>query len=62
MKTAPQWIGREDQNLLRITNPVSDLTGTSSSMSCFEVVILEITIQFFLKICMGDSAYTTHHT
>ena len=38
-----------DRNLQRITNPVSDLTGTSSSvyMWFFEIVILEITIRFF---------------
>jgi hypothetical protein len=47
--------------LLRITNPVSDLTRAQE----FYVIVLNCDSGIhhaIFSICMGDSAHTTHHT
>jgi hypothetical protein len=55
------WRPYLDQNLLRITNPVSDLTGDQYFYVIFRSCDSGNHHTIF-KICMGDSPHTTHHT
>ena len=55
------WRSYLDQNFLRITNPVSDLTGDQYFYVIFRSCDSGNHHTIF-KICMGDSPHTTHHT